>query len=57
MAAGFIHNERPQVVQRKHIKQRTEGRCQMSAQPPAEKAAGQIEIETLPLASFIRWVN
>ncbi len=23
MAAGFVHNERPQAVQRKHIKQRT----------------------------------
>jgi hypothetical protein len=30
MAAGFVHNEGPQVVQRKHIKQRTEDRCQMS---------------------------
>ncbi len=32
-------------------------RFQVSAQPPAKKTAGLIEKETLPLASFIRWVN
>jgi len=32
----------------------TEGfRCQCSAQPPAKKTAGQIEKETLVLASFL----
>jgi hypothetical protein len=32
-------------------------RFQVSAQPLAKKTAGLIEKETLPLASFIRWVN